>query len=393
MLEHSRVSKNALFPRVLRRGTSTYPDMRKISQRLEELYGSRLLTDVSKVGEYQIVVFGVDMVAGQFVGIGDSLMTDGLRLLNEVITSPVASAGQFDEGVVEQEKDALTKQIRAIINDKAQYSVVLLIEEMFRGEPYGIHPLGKIEHIKGLCPRDLYAHYSTFVRDAPVDIFAVGNFDAPTLLRHVSDLLHLEPRDTNGRRQKTQSRESPREPREIVERQPVSQAKLTMGFRTNTMLPDDEVYPMMMFEGILGGFPHSKLFLNVREKHGLAYYAHTTLDNSRGVMLIVAGIDESKYEQARQIIAQQIDLMKKGEFTDFEIDTTRRGLVNRMRSCEDSTSALIGMWYEQVLSGKPIRVDQRIDQILGVTKQQIVQAAERVQLDTTYFLAPRGGDS
>ena len=72
---------------------------------------------------------------------------------------------------------------------------------------------------------------------------------------------------------------------------------------------------MLVYSSILGGGPHSKLFINVREKASLAYYAFARLEKFKGLMFVSAGIDVDKDEQTLDIIMEQLNAMTKGDIT------------------------------------------------------------------------------
>ncbi len=75
-------------------------------------------------------------------------------------------------------------------------------------------------------------------------------------------------------------------------REPIVQAKLNLAYQTNVYYDEPERFALMVFNGLFGGFPHSKLFMNVREKESLAYYASSSVDTFRGFMSVQTGIDE-----------------------------------------------------------------------------------------------------
>ena len=227
-------------------------------------------------------------------------------------------------------------------------------------------------------------------KSSPVDIFVVGDIsttEASGLLDSALDL-------SGGARADVRSESAAPvswSPREILEEQRISQGKLTMGFRTSTTLRDEMVFSLIMFDGLLGAFPHSKLFMNVREKEGLAYYAQSMLDNSKGIMLIVAGVDPANYNKAVDLINAQVESLRKGEFSDDEMEATRNSLLHRIRASEDSVSSKTSIFYEYALAGNPKSMEERMRMLEVVTREHIIEAASKVQLDTVFFLGPEGG--
>src|SRR5699024_9968580 len=99
---------------------------------------------------------------------------------------------------------------------------------------------------------------------------------------------------------------------DIIEAEDIQQAKLHIGYRTYCTF-SDELYPaMQVFNGLFGGFPISKLFMNVREKNSLAYYASSQLDSHKGVLFVFSGIDHNNNMKTREIINEQMTAMKNG---------------------------------------------------------------------------------
>ena len=171
----------------------------------------------------------------------------------------------------------------------------------------------------------------------------------------------------------------------------MSQAKLVLGFRTNIAYGDPLYGLLLMYNGILGGFPHSKLFQNVREKASLAYYIFSRLERHKGVMVVAAGIDSNDYEKARGIIEEQVEAMAAGRISETEIENTRRGLINHLRTVEDNPYQIINFHLDGTIGGKNYTIAELIRCIEAVTLEEIKAAAEKIKLDTVYLLRGRQG--
>ena len=174
--------------------------------------------------------------------------------------------------------------------------------------------------------------------------------------------------------------------KEILERIEVEQGKLVLGCRTGVSWGHPEMFPLVMYNGVLGAFPHSKLFVNVREKAGLAYATSSSVDHSKGLLFVTAGIDPAKYEKCVAVIKEQLADMAAGKITDDEWDKTRRMIVDRVRSREDSPSGKIGAFLEMSLNGKPMTGEEVIEGVGKVTREEVVRVAKKVRPDTLFFL-------
>lgn len=390
-LAEPTVTPVALTPFVLRRGTARLPETKQFRERQDDLYGAGFGFDVYKRGDSQIIQFRMDMIHDDFVSGQEALLEQALQFVGEAITDPVRENGVFRAKYVEAEKETLRKRIAAIINDKIRYAAERSIEEMCKHEPYRLHPLGKTDDLAAITPESLYASYVKWLESSPIDVYVVGN----TTLAQVKSLLPSAFRWSRSGSPSYDRRIVHREVGEVntvVERMDVTQGKLNMGLRTYVTYADDDYPAMLMYNGILGGYPHSKLFLNVREKESLAYYASSRLDGHKGILTIQSGIEFANYEKAVDIIKQQIGLMAEGQISELEMSQTRAMIANQLRESQDSAFETIALDFNNQLSGKTRTAAELIEQVERIDVEAIRRVAERVKLDTIYFLRDRKGE-
>lgn len=390
-LREQAVTPVALTPFVLRRGTAKLPETKQFRERQDDLYGAGFGFDVYKRGDYQIVQFRMDMIHDDFVSEQGSMLKQALQFVGEAITDPVVEAGAFRAKYVEAEKETLRKRIAAIINDKIRYAGERCVEEMCHNEPFRLHPLGRTDDLAAITPESLYASYRRWLSDSPIDVYVAGH----TTLAEVKPLLESAFRWNRSSSpdygRLTEHREV-EQVRTVVERLDVTQGKLNMGLRTYVTYADDDYPAMLMYNGILGGYPHSKLFLNVREKESLAYYCSSRLDGHKGMMTIQSGIEFANYEKALDIIKRQIEQMAEGQISELELSQTRAMIANSLRETQDSAFETISLDFNNQLSGKTRTAAELIEQVGRVDTAAIRRVAERVKLDTVYFLRDRKGE-
>jgi predicted Zn-dependent peptidase len=159
-----------------------------------------------------------------------------------------------------------------------------------------------------------------------------------------------------------------------------------LGLRTPITYSDDEYMAMMMYNGVLGAFAHSKLFVNVRERESLAYSARSRYDSFKGLIFVQAGINIEDHDRALAVIKEQLDAMVAGDISDEELEQTRAMALNTYREAYDSPGSLINLAFEGEMAGVPRPIEQLAEQIPHVTREDIVRVAKTLQLDTVYFL-------
>lgn len=384
-LQESTVTRTALAPFVLRRGTAAKPETIAFREQLDNLYGAGFGFDIYKRGGAQIVQFRMDVINDRFVNTDQSLLAQSMKFLGEAVTAPALEGGVFRSKYVESEKRTLTKKLESIINDKIRYAAERCMEIMCEGEPYRLHPLGRLEEIDAITPQSLYEAYQDWLKNAVFDLYVVGD----TTLEEVRQLaassfkLPDAPPAAYGSADITLPQG---EVKTVVEQLDVSQGKLNLGLRTGIAYGDDDYAAALMYNGILGGYPHSKLFMNVREKESLAYYASSRLDGHKGLCTIQSGIEVANYDKAVAIIKEQLESMRQGRLSELEMNQTRAMLLNSLRELQDSAYEMISYDFNSVLSGKSRTHKELLDAIREVTAADIVRVARGVKLDTVYFL-------
>ncbi|WP_168122193.1 pitrilysin family protein [Paenibacillus sp. HB172176] len=387
-LDEESVTSTALIPFVLRRGTANTPETIAFREKLDDMYGAGFGFDVYKRGDSQIIQFRMDVINDQFVSSQSSLLKAAISFLGDVVANPCLENEGFREKYVDAEKLTLKKRLEAIKNDKIRYAAERCLEEMCADEPYRLHPLGKLSEIEAITPQSLYAQYKRWLDEAALDLYIVGDTSMAEVQEWVREAFTLKS-GTPSDYKAPDVTHAVKEVKTVVDRMEVSQGKLNMGLRTGIGY-DDPLYPAaLMYNGILGGYPHSKLFLNVRERESLAYYAASRLDGHKGICTIQSGIEFANYEKAVQIIKEQMDDMLAGKLSDLEMNQTKAMISNHLRELQDSAYEMISYDFNSVLTGKHRSAEDLLAQVNAVSTKDIIAVAEKVQLDTIYFLRDR----
>ena len=382
---------NALLPSVLEKGCRLYPDYLTLQRKLENLFGADLSTDIIKSGERHTLAFSMETAHDRYLGENSNLLRESLAILSAVLTDPLLENGAFSEKYVKQEKSQLVKDIKALLNDKATYATERCLAEMCTGERFGVFRLGKIEDYDKINPTELYQYYKQLLACNPVDIYVVGDLNKQEVLDAVGRFFNFSRDKKEINLPATEQKAARTEVLSLEEQMSVNQAKLVLGYRTAIGFKDELHCALLVYSGILGGFPHSKLFMKVREEAGLAYYIHSRLERHKGLMLIAAGINYADQQQARAIIELQLSDLAEGKISDTELENTKRGLVNQLLSRQDSPSQMISFHLDGKIGGYNYSFEQLIEGIEKVSLTEITTVAERIKLDTTFLLRPAEG--
>lgn len=377
-------SFNALLPAVLKRGSSNYQNSTKISEFLEHMYGAVFESDILKKGEIQSILFYFQFISNRYGG-GEDVISKVIDFAADIILNPLIEDGSFKPEYVKTEKENLKKRIASRINDKVSYAVERCMEIMCQGEPFAIYKYGDNETVDNINEKNLYEHYRKILVSSPVDIFIVGELgqiDLVSLLKEKFRINERNPVELKG----FNIGKGGKEPKEIGESMDVNQGKLCLGYRTGITFAEDKYPALSVYASVLGGGMHSKLFQNVREKESLAYYAYCGLEKFKSLMVINSGIEISNYHKAVDIIKRQVDEMGNGNISDFEIDSSIKKIISDLKSVEDNVPLMIDYNLGGFLYHHPIDIEKTINEIQNVKKDEIIEVARQISLDTIYFL-------
>lgn len=382
-LNRQDVTKRALLPFVMQQATEAYANANLFRQALDDLYGSTFSMDGSKKGEMHILTARMSVVNPLYLSSNEPILEEAITFFSETLFKPKVVGDGFDPKIVAREKLALGQKIDSIKDNKMQLANMRLIEEMCEGEPYQTHVHGYPADFDAITPESLYTYYQTVIRDEPMDIYVIGDLtglDFEQLFDKVIKRSANQPMPVISAEDKHVT-----SPKEIIEKEPIQQGKLHFGFRTHTRYQDNEYPALHVFNAIFGGFPSSKLFINVREKNSLAYYAASRFESHKGLLFVFSGIAPADFNKAKTIILEQLEAMKKGDFSDEQIKEAQSLIINQYKENLDEAYGMIEMLYNQQLGGTR-RISDFVASIENVTKDAIIRVANRMELDTTYFL-------
>ena len=386
-LNRENVTKNAIIPAVLRRGTKNLITQEEINKKLEEMYGASLDCGLDKTGDNQVLKFYIETVNDEFLPQeAENMLKISLEKIFEFVFDPYLENGCFKKEYVEQEKENIKQIIDGKIDNKARYSLDRCIEEMYKGQPYGLYKYGYVEDMKDINEKNLYEYYQQLINECKIDIFVSGIIDEETenIIKNNENIIKLKDREPQYNEPEIIAKKSEKE-NDVQESMDVTQGKLIIGMDLD--IDDDNLrFDVMIYNSIFGGSANSKLFQNVREKASLAYTASSSYYRFKNNIFINCGIEIKNYDKALEIIKQQIEDMKKGDFTDEEVENAKKGIIASIKTIDDEQDTEITYFFSQELSKSKCNIEQYMQRISEVTKEKVVDVANKVSVNTVYFL-------
>lgn len=388
LLQPLNSTRLALITRLLERGTRRLPDLRRLNQFVDDLYGAIFSAEVDQFGDRQVIHLTLELPDGRFLPAGEDLLRPGLEFLRDVLRDPLVENSGFPPAVLAREKLALEGCIASHFDDRMALALHRCAQEMCRGEPYSLCLLGDPADFAHIGPTDLLDFHFLTLAENPVDIYITGAENTERLSGMVSDLFSWDRHGpTQSPPRSDQAERSSKGPREVWESAPaLQQAKLAMGFRTGVGLAHEAYPALLLLDFLLGGDAYSRLYRTVREQLGLCYHVGTFLEPLCQLMFLEAGIEVADYDLFLTQVRGQIRSICDSGPQAEELDRAKALAVRRLWTMPDDREGMVRFSYQRGLAGAPCSRAVVEAGIRGVTARQVREVAEGLVLDTVFFL-------
>lgn len=393
-LTRENVTKDAVLSAILRRGCQEIKTQEEISKKLEEMYGAEFDCGLDKIGKNHVLKFYIESVNDEFLPKEEgNILQQSIKILTEIVFNPLIENEQFNEEYMSQEKENIKQIIEAKKDNKARYALFRCVEEMYKDMPEGLYKFGYVEDLNNINAKNLYEYYKKLINECKIDIFISGKIDeknAENFILENENIKKLQERAAIYNVNKIEKKQLVEKENQVEESMDVTQGKLVIGYdvAVDEETKDDKNlrYIGMMYNAILGGTATSKLFQNVREKASLAYTTNSSYSYYTNNIFVAAGIEIDNFQKALDIIKQQIEDMKNGDFSNEDIENAKKVLKSSIASINDEQDTEIIYFLGQALSGNNISLDEYAELVDNVTKEQINDFAQKVKINTIYFL-------
>lgn len=383
-MDREEAAMNALLPAVLLRGTQAHPNLRAITQKLDDLYGASVDTLVRRVGDYQTVGLYCGFIEDGFALPGDQVLEPMVDFLGELLLKPVTQSGIFSREFVESEKRNLITALQTEKNDKRAYAAAQMLRKMCAADTFGIPRLGEEAQVAAITPEGLWQHYRKILLESPIEVFYVGSADENTVAQKLKEM--LVPLDRAVREMPEQTAFRDGGGGDYTETMNIAQGKLCMGFVTGITNRSSQFAAMQVLNALFGAGMTSKLFVNVREKMSLCYHIGSGYYATKGIMTVSAGIDCDKEQAVKEEILVQLEACKQGDITREELCAAKEAVLSSLRGIYDSPGSIEGFFSVRAIGGLKWTVEEYYAAVERVSLEDVTRAAQTVQLHTSYFL-------
>lgn len=390
-LEQTTASERTVLANVLEESNAQYPTLCALRKALDNLYGTVLYTDVAKRSAEHTVSLFAECVNDEYFK-GEDIFKQLWQLIQAVVFDPNVKDGAFDSAVTEREKRNVRDRIRSIYDDKTRFAQKRMLEIMRPDQPVSTSAYGTEEAVAAITNKSLYETYQKMMNEDLIDIYVVGDINEEDIIAQIKAFLPFAARDVR-KLSSVHEVTTVESVKTVREQQEMKQGKLHLGFTTPITFHHPDYNKMQITNGIFGGFAHSKLFMNVREKESMAYYANSAFASHYGIVYVTAGIDADLEEKAVQLINEQLTALQQGDITEVELNQTVALLENSIRSVNDSARSQIEIYDQYKDVDENFHAESLIEKWQSVTLEDVKEMANTLQLEIVYLLSGKEGTS
>ena len=387
-LKSETVSGNAMLTYILSTCSGRFGGFKEMNRHLNMLYGADVAVSAMPVGSTQLIRFVITAINDKYTLGGEQNVSAAADYLLSLLFEPRLQNGVFYEADLLRERRKMLEDLEAELNEKRNFARKRLKEEMFENDPFGLNKLGTKEAILNITADGLKKTLADMLNHAFVSVHAVGETLPEGLFEKIGERFSALKRG-NITNCKILSAPKMRDTvKEVTDRMDVVQGKLVMGFTSSVYGDDNVSLPLMVAVDIFGGGPYSRLFSVVREKMSLCYYCSASSVRSRGFVMVDSGLEADNAEKAKNEILNQLQIVKNGEFSDFEFNSSIKSICGSLKSYNDSLSS-IDLWYALKIYNQNLTTPEEMcEAVRKITREDVIAAAKSISLNTVYMLLP-----
>ena len=380
------LAERALLANYLEMCSQNYPTQIDIARKLSQMYGASFGSSVDRRGNYQLINFSIDYIESKYLVGNEDLLSGVIEFLKEIIFNPlkVGENKNFDEETFTRQKNNTITYLNSIKEDKQAYAAAKLRKLYFNNEIQQVPSFGESEDVEKLTISDLMDAYQKMLNTDRVEIMISGDVNTDEVVNKFS-VLPFKARDIS-QTSMSYTQEIKQEIVTQIDEEPLSQSKFDMAFRLPVVYRGDLHYAALVFNSLFGGSALSLLFTVVREKISMAYYANSNFDPFRQLLVVQTGISYANKDKVQELILEQLERLKKGDFEDELLEQNKNNLISSYISRLDSQTSALLRAQSAALTGINVTVEEWLDNLQSVTKDDVMKVAKMVELQATYML-------
>lgn len=382
-IKKDEITMRNVLSDLLLQSSKNYESRRELTIKAEELYAADIYNNTQRIGNYILTSFNLQVLNDKYTEEGN--FEEAVKFLSEIIFNPDIKDNAFKEDKLDLVLSNVKVALESIKEDATNYSLLRLMEAYDKESPVSFRMVGYLDDLDKIKTDNLYEYYKKLIEYDYVDIYIVGDFENNTIQEIIKKYFKFRKVKRIRPSYNIDSKKIRR--RRLLAKETIdnNQSKLAIACAITKASKYEINYPLVLANIIYGGGPDSKLFKDVREKNSLCYSIYSYPVKLDNLLVISAGIDKENYQKTLDLTTGLLKDMKKGKFTDKDINIAKEYYNTACEEVEESEYKIINEYLSQEILGvEPL--EERVKIMNKVTKKDIIKVAKKIEMDTVFLL-------
>ena len=370
---------------ILLETSKNYPTTEKLRFVCDNLYG------LTKVGYYHfegglnVTMFISSAVNDKYLD-EFNVFSDSFDLLVEMIYNPRLYNGVIPKKVVREKKINAKETLLSIKQNKNAYTYYQFMQAYMRNNQEYFANLPDEENLRTVTSESITDNYNKMITDENLKIFIGGDFD----FSEMDKIIHAKSTMIKANHQKNYqfnpTFKGNDQVNTVVEKTSSGQTRIYIGYNLDFPFNKKNSNIMSLFNEIFGGFENSKLFSVIREKLHLSYYVYSYYSKGNNLFFVNLETNKENEDKAISVVNKLLEEAKTGLIDDDLFLQAKMNLINRLETSVDSQSKMmIHNIIDYIRFNESFDIKNRIEDILNITKEELVELIKNIKIDTTYI--------
>jgi predicted Zn-dependent peptidase len=365
-------------------------DINGISHFLEHMFfkGTEKRPDTLAISE------ALDSVGGEYNAFTGNEMTGFWAKVDKKHTdialdwiTDIFLNSKFDEKEMEREKGVIIEELNMYLDMPRVYVQELWNELLYGDTPAGWQTIGTKENIKNFDKEKVIDYYQKHYSPENIIVCVAGAINENNIEQKIKDYFKNKKSAAFGTKEKVIEKQT--EPGILLHHKKTDQTHLCLGVRGYNLFSQQK-YAIALLAVILGGNMSSRLFIKIREKNGLAYSIHTSVENltDSGFLVTQVGTDHNNVEKCIKLILEEYKKIKEEKITEKELQKAKdylRGITSLSLDSSDSQASFYGI--QELLEKNILTPEEKFKEFDKVSASDINKVAKEIFLEEKLNLA------
>lgn len=384
-VDKETLALNSFLAAMLNESSKNYPTRRKLAIKCEDLYKTYYYAFANKVGDCLNTIFSVNFINPEYIPEKEYL-EDVISFLFEMISKPNVQNEEFDLDTFNIVKNNILLDIESVEENAEKKAINNALNEMDNESISALSILGTKEEVEKITPEKLYKAYIDLINNSLVDIFIIGNTNMDNIVKYIKKYYHNRKIRTgkikyyieNNLRKKILTKE---------DKSSFTQSQLVCLYNLDRLTKDEKEVTFHLLNYILGsGGLSSKLYRYIREENSYCYRIASMYFKYDNLLCIASSLAKENINHTIKLINKAIKEMQNGDFTEDDIKDAKQNMLLSLNVNKNNPNAILAT-YEFKVFLENYDIEQKIELIEKITKEDIISLAKKIKENTVYILS------